>query len=298
MPSVHDIVKESDPSFILKNYIKNLSNKTKRNTIIYYSGWLNGPNKEGTSINDFDKNGFMSVVHELDFNKGLDLLLHTPGGSISATESIIDYLHEIFDGDIRAIIPQMAMSGGTMIACSCKEIIMGKQSSLGPTDPQLGGFPAHAVIKEFTRAKSEVHNDPSCIPLWQPIIAQYSPAFIEQSYKAIDLSNEILERILKNCMFKEEPENVVELKLNKIKKKLTSYTETKTHDRHINPKECLEIGLKVLMMEDKINDNGNEYQIQDEVLSIHHACMNLMNQSPISKVMMNNNDKAFIQTVE
>jgi ClpP class serine protease len=106
MPSIHDIVKESDPSFILKNYIKKLSDITERSTIIYYSAWLNGPNKEGTSINDFDKNGFMSVVHELDFDKVLDLLLHTPGGSISATESIIDYLHEIFGGDIRAIIPQ------------------------------------------------------------------------------------------------------------------------------------------------------------------------------------------------
>jgi hypothetical protein len=192
----------------------------------------------------------------------------------------------------------MAMSGGTMIACSCKEIIMGKQSSLGPTDPQLSGFPAHAVIKEFNRAKSEVSNDPSCIPLWQPIIAQYSPAFIEQSYKAIDLSNEILERILKKCMFEGEEKSKVDPKLEKIKEKLTSYSETKTHDRHINPKECKNIGLKVLMMEDEIEDGDKKYHIQDEILSIHHACMNLMNQNSISKVMINNSEKAFVQTVK
>jgi ClpP class serine protease len=29
------------------------------------------------------------------------------------------------------------MSGGTMIACSAKEIIMGNHSNLGPVDPQL-----------------------------------------------------------------------------------------------------------------------------------------------------------------
>jgi ClpP class serine protease len=96
-------------------YIKELSKLTGRNVIIYYSGWLNN-NVSGTAINDFDKNGFMGMIHGLNTDKGLDLLLHTPGGSISATESIIDYLNEIFNGNIRAVIPQLAMSGGTMVA--------------------------------------------------------------------------------------------------------------------------------------------------------------------------------------
>ena len=83
-------------------------------------------------INDDDKNGFMSAVRGLDVSKGLDMILHTPGGDIAATESLVDYLNQKFAGDMRAIIPQMAMSGGTIMACACKEIIMGKQSSLGP----------------------------------------------------------------------------------------------------------------------------------------------------------------------
>ena len=79
----------------------------------------------------------MTVIHQLDRDKGLDLILHTPGGDTAATESIVDYLHNMFGNNIRAIVPQLAMSAGTMIACSCKEIIMGLQSSLGPIDPQL-----------------------------------------------------------------------------------------------------------------------------------------------------------------
>ena len=35
-----------------------------------------------------------------DRSKGLDLILHTPGGDIAATESLVDYLHKMFD-DIR-----------------------------------------------------------------------------------------------------------------------------------------------------------------------------------------------------
>ena len=74
-------------------------------------------------------------------------------GSIDATESIIDYLHYVFKDNIRVIVPLTAMSGGTMIACSAKEIIMGKHSSLGPVDPQIMGFSAQNVVKEYNIAK-------------------------------------------------------------------------------------------------------------------------------------------------
>jgi len=43
----------------------------------------------------------MSACNGLeDRSKGLDLILHTPGGDIAATESLVDYLHKMFD-DIR-----------------------------------------------------------------------------------------------------------------------------------------------------------------------------------------------------
>ena len=66
---------------------------TGRNTILYYSAWLqkslmaNGTFDFG--INDNDKTGFMTCIYQLDKTKGLDLILHTPGGDISATESLV-----------------------------------------------------------------------------------------------------------------------------------------------------------------------------------------------------------------
>ena len=52
----------------------------------------------------------MMAVHKLDRTKGLDLILHTQGGSISATQSIVNYLHKMFGKntatpDIRAVVP-------------------------------------------------------------------------------------------------------------------------------------------------------------------------------------------------
>ena len=146
--SIHDVIR--------RRYLKSLFRRTKRNTILYYSGWLQKPNlmKEpaiNLGISDADKNGFMSVIHKLDRTKGLDLILHTPGGDMAATESLVDYLHSMFGNNIRAIIPQLAMSGGTIMALACNKIIMGKESSIGPIDPQFGTMAASGLLEEFER---------------------------------------------------------------------------------------------------------------------------------------------------
>ena len=117
---------------VRRKYLKELFRKTGRNTIAYYSGWLSKPKIEDVHINDEDKNGFMMSVHGLDRSLGLDLILHTPGGELHATESIINYLRQMFKDDIRVIVPQVAMSGGTLIACACEQILMGSHSNLGP----------------------------------------------------------------------------------------------------------------------------------------------------------------------
>ena len=90
---------------VRREYLRKLHARTGRNVIIYYSGWLQKPGIAGVQAEDADKNGFMTVIHGLDRSKGLDLLLHTPGGEIAPTESIVDYLRSIFGNDIRAVIP-------------------------------------------------------------------------------------------------------------------------------------------------------------------------------------------------
>ena len=189
MPNLNEIISEaltvgSGQDVVRRKYLRVLSDLTGRNTILYYSSWLQ---KSAISfiqphlgVNDNDKNGFMATIHQLDRSKGLDLVLHTPGGDIAATESLVHYLREMFGTNIRAIVPQIAMSAGTMIALSCREILMGKHSNLGPIDPQVGMFPAQAVIEEFTRAQQEISEASSPqamqskIAVWQPIIARYS----------------------------------------------------------------------------------------------------------------------------
>ncbi len=196
MPSWNDLLNElkakgSTQDVVRREYVAKMQKVTGRNVILYYSGWLQKPGAPGTQVNDADKNGFMTVIHGLDRAKGLDLILHTPGGETAATESIVDYLRAMFGKDIRAFVPQLAMSAGTMIACAAKEIIMGKHSSLGPIDPQLRGMPAHGIVEEFNRAHAEIKADQSRAYVWQPILAKYTPALIGECEKAIQWSTEM-----------------------------------------------------------------------------------------------------------
>ncbi|HID23869.1 MAG TPA: S49 family peptidase [Planctomycetaceae bacterium] len=279
--SMHDVIR--------RRYLKIVHEVTGRNVIIYYSGWLQKRGVAGAEINDEDKNGFMTVIHELDRSLGLDLILHTPGGETAATESLVDYLRSMFGSDVRAIVPQLAMSGGTMIACACKEILMGKQSSLGPIDPHFGGIPAHGVVEEFERAKKEISKDASAIPVWQPIIAKYDPAFIGECEKAIAWSNEMTKEWLRTGMF--AGEKAPNRKINKILNELGDHALTKSHARHLSMERCRDMGLKVSALES--NDN-----LQDAVLSLHHACMLTFSATPAFKIIENHRGIAFIKITQ
>ena len=89
MPNWSNILKEiqqqSSPLDIVRNnYLTRLYEYTNRNVITYYSNFLSGGNDLNLSINDSDINGFMNAINKMDTSKGLDLILHTPGGSITA----------------------------------------------------------------------------------------------------------------------------------------------------------------------------------------------------------------------
>ncbi len=99
MAGWNDVLKEvteaqSQQDAIRRKYLVELSNYTNRNVITYYSGWLKYPRFDGIDINDSDMTGFMNCVQGLDCTRGLDLVLHTPGGSPAAAEGIVYYLRK------------------------------------------------------------------------------------------------------------------------------------------------------------------------------------------------------------
>ena len=282
----------STQDILRRKYLKRLSQHTKRNTIIYYSGWLQKPHLQHEAavqlgISDSDKNGFMSAIHQLDRRKGLDLILHTPGGDMAATESIVDYLRAMFGTDIRAVIPQLAMSGGTIMALSCAEIIMGKGSSIGPIDPQFGATAATNLLQEFATAREEIRRDPSAALLWQPILQQIAPGFISHCKNALEWSHEMGDRFLRTNMFADDKE--ADDRISKILRHLTESETTKHHGRHISPDEATEVfGNKVRRLEE-------DQKLQDLVLTVHHSTMITLQSTSCYKIVENDKGKAYMQ---
>ena len=229
----------------------------------------------------------MAAIHQLDRSKGLDLILHTPGGDAAATESLVDYLRSMFDTDIRAIVPQLAMSAGTMIALACREIVMGKHSSLGPIDPQIMGIAAHGIIEEFNTAAEEIKKDPSRVPLWHPIFAQYHPTLIGECQKAIAWCDQMVEQWLITGMFAKDDHP--DQKAQKVLKELADHALTKSHARHISMKRAEELGIKVTVLE-------TDAALQDAVLTVHHACIQTLSSTPACKIIENHRGIAYIDT--
>jgi hypothetical protein len=279
----------ADP--IRRKYLAALHRLTDRNVIVYYSGFLHrqGPEHYLTvQINDEDKHGFMGVFAGLDFNQGLDLILHSPGGDIAATESIVEYLRSKFGTNIRAIVPQISMSGGTMIALAGREIVMGRHSNLGPIDPQIGGRPAIALLDEFERARNEINANPSQAFLWQPILQHYLPTMLSQAQNAIKWSEEIGRKTLTEGMFKDDPQ--AEEKANTIVDFLTSHNVHRAHGRHLHRSELRSQGVKIVNLED-------DPELQDAVLSVHHACMLTVGNYNTNKLVENHNGIAHMKIV-
>jgi hypothetical protein len=283
--SAHDVVR--------RKYLAQLADLTGRNTILYYSGWLAkttlvGQYPELFSVNDTDKNGFMAAIHKLDRKRGLDLVLHTPGGSIAAAESLVEYLHAMFGHNIRAIVPQLAMSAGTMIACAAEEIVMGEHSSIGPIDPQLNGLPAHGVVEEFQRAAEEIREDPAKIPLWQPIIAKYHPTLIGACVNSINWSEQIVKAWLASGMFRGDADAAD--RAEKVVTDLGRPNATLSHGRHIGIEAAKRAGLKVLRLED-------DQELQEAVLTVHHACVQTLTDTATVKLIENQDGVAFVQNM-
>lgn len=274
---------------IRKKYLTQLHHHTGRNILAYYSGFLSKPSVR-SDISDEDKNGFMMAIHGLDRTKGLDLILHTPGGGIAATQSIMGYLQKMFKDDIRALVPQIAMSAGTIMACCCKQILMSeKQANLGPIDPHLDGMPAYGVIQEFRRALRETKKDPSTIPIWQVVIGQYYPTYLSQCENAIKGSNRFVTAQLRRVMFKGDTRALA--RAREIVRRLTDYSGNKGHDRHIEFDECKDIGLRVAPIE-------SNQEFQDLVLTVHHCYMHSLMNTPAFKIIENQDGVAFIKQLQ
>ena len=97
-------------------------------------------------INIEDSEQVLRAIRLTPSDMPIDILLHTPGGLVLASEQIANALKN-HPAKITVFVPHYAMSGGTMIALAADEIVMDGNAVLGPVDPQIGRYPAVSILK-------------------------------------------------------------------------------------------------------------------------------------------------------
>lgn len=304
MPTWSQILKELNqtrsngpPPFddVRRKYLAQLYELTGRNVILYATKWMQGDLPPGfVSIVEEDLCGLMEVIHGLS-GPDLDLIIHSPGGSPSAAEAMVTYLRSKFD-HIRVVVPHMAMSAATMIACASDEVVMGKHSFLGPTDPQLllptgdgiRAVPAEAILEEFELAVKQCQ-DPKRIGAWLPKLSQYGPGLLVQCKNACELSRLLVEEWLAKYMFKSDKDP--SLKANAIGVWLARHGDHKTHSRPLSRDLLIEKGMKIHLLE----KNQDE---QDAFLSVFHSTMHTFNGTNAVKIIENHLGKAYLKQAQ
>jgi len=285
---------QNPPDFdgVRRKYLLKLHQHTGRHVILYASGWVQkDPGPASMSIGAEDIQALMEVTQGAQ-SRDLDLILHSPGGSPEAAEAIVYYLRSRFS-HIRVIVPNFAMSAATMIACAADEIVLGKHSFLGPTDPQiliptgLGArwVAAQAVLDQFDKAQKE-SIDPNKLSVWLPMLSQYGPDLLVYCEAVLDMSRELAKNWLENYMFKSDPRASKHAK--EIADWLANHRYFKSHGRHIARDALEERGMVVTRLED-------DEQLQDAGLSAFHATTHTFNGTPAVKIVENHMGRAFIK---
>lgn len=299
-------ITEQGPGFddIRSKYIARLHKLTGRAVIVYGSGWLQrvGEQDANLLVQPSDVHALMETCYQVP-ERELDLIIHSPGGSGTAAEQMMNYLRTQFDY-IRAIIPLQAKSAATMLALGCDEILMGNHSELGPIDPQIaipipGGYrfaPAMAIIRDFNRAKQEIGEDVKSLPVWTPILHSYAGGLIEVCRQQINFSQDVVAGWIQRYMLSHEDVGIPETDRLATAKSIAghfgseeSYDRFREHGRPIRLEELVDIsGLRVRRLE---ADND----LQDAVLSVYHALDLTVGARPVTKIVENHRQKRYVK---
>ena len=254
----------------IKRSLKEISDIRKRPLAMYVANDVNPNIKTDISINDNDDLPFTELINSISLDKkDLDLIIVTPGGSGTQVAKFVDKLRPRFD-NVGFIIPNVAMSAGTMFAMSGDEIIMTNSSYIGPIDPQVTSkegrlMPALAILTliEEIKNRGNVRLKLGLSPDWTDlqILRQIDPKEIGSAINGSRFSIELVQKYLTNYKFKHwithsttgnpVTQTEKEARAEEIASKFCNHDLWKTHGRGISREDAWNIcRIKITASED------------------------------------------------
>lgn len=206
-------MKEKD-RYLRQLLISDIEEITQRPLIVYFA-------QLDQEIGHSDPDDLSEILSGLSGHE-IDLLIHTPGGNVDATEKIISILKQR-TRSYRVVVPSWAKSAGTVLALSSEQIVIGVNSELGPIDPQFR-TPNGPVPGEVLAAD------------------QGQPFHIRQiAHLAVQRVKMLAKQLLTKGMMCERTEQ----EINDVLSKISSSSGYLSHGAVIDYNEAVNLGLNV-----------------------------------------------------
>jgi membrane-bound ClpP family serine protease len=137
----------------------------------------------------------------------LVVVLETEGGSIEVTQRIADTLRHHYPNEVDFIIPDHAMSAGTVLALSGDSIYMDYFSVLGPIDPQVQNkdgrwVPALGYVHKYNDLIKKAKDKKLTAAEVTFLVSRFDPGELYAFEQARNLSEQLLIQWLVKYKFK------------------------------------------------------------------------------------------------
>lgn len=220
--------------------------------------------------------------------KGVDLFLHSNGGSGTAPWRIVNIIREFTD-DFTVIVPHHAYSAGTLIALGANNVIMHRMGFLGPIDPsvansfnppspdnpgQLMPISVEDVSAYFALIKEDVgvqHED-ELIQAVSALTNKIHPLALGNVHRSHQQSRMIAKKLLRKHMTEADQDHAIEKIVQNLKSNLFY------HGHPINRSEAkTDLGLKVenaapdleALIWDLYQEYSNELRLTERYSPLH-----------------------------
>lgn len=225
----------------------------------------------------------------------LAIILHTGGGSVETVEKFVEISRHFYDR-VDFIIPEYAMSAGTIWCMSGDSITMNYAASLGPIDPQVKSangkwIPALGYLDKLEELIKK-SADGTLTQAEMVMMSSLDLAELQRYRQAAELSKDLLKKWLVAYKFKDwDTHQATQGKIGKI------VTDEEKTERADEIAKCLNdigiwrshsrfIGIKTLKekLKLKIDDYSEDAKLAEAINQIHKLILQF--QQKISSPMV------------
>ena len=199
------------------------------------------------------------VKHSSTRDEGtISLVLRTGGGSAETTERMVSVLRQHYS-TVNFVIPDVAMSAGTIFCMSGDRIFMDYASSLGPIDPQVPtpGTGEYVAALGYLDKVEEITKKGNLAPADVVMLKSLDLGKLALFEQARDLSVDLLKKWLVEYKFKDwtvhrtnnagspvtNDEKVA--RAEQIAKDLANHKIWRSHGRNIDVKRLAELRIEI-----------------------------------------------------